>query len=192
MKSAMGMNRKLSLSIICGICLFFLTSNCLHAQATKIENAKVVVEADQKTGAYTIRSKDNPRSWLTATMAAEVNHRWLRASDYPRHEGTIVPLSGDSGAGSELRITYGGLSGQPSLVCNIRLRAQAEFAEVEALVRNDTPGQITVQAIRTIDASSPVLALDGPASADRVLSDSFSEDRPNMSLHDFADASDGM
>lgn len=187
----MWMNRNLSLLIICGICLLSLTSNYVHAQAVKIENSKLEVEADQKTGAYTIRSRDNPHDWLTATMEAEVNGRWLHASDYPRHEAT-APLSGDSGAGSELRITYSGLSGQPSLVGSIRLRAQAEFAEIEALVRNDTPGQITVQAIRTMDARSHVLALDGPASADRVLSDSFSEDRPNMSLHDLADAADGM
>jgi alpha-galactosidase len=186
--SAMCLNRKLPL-MFCAICLMSVTSSRLLAQA-KIETAKLAVEADQKTGAYSIRSKENPHSSLTATMAAEVNHRWLRASDYPEHKATTASLNGD--AGPELTITYSGLSGQPSLVCSIRLGARAEFAEIETLVRNDTAGQITVQAIRTIDAKSPVLGLDGPVTADRVLSDSFSEDRPNMSLHDFADATDGM
>jgi alpha-galactosidase len=187
--SAMCLNRKLPLPMFWVICLLSLTSSRLCAQA-KIENAKLAVEADQKTGAYTIRSKENPHSWLTATMAAEVNRHWLRSGDYPQHKATGASLGGDGG--SELTITYSGLSGQPSIVCNIRLGAQEEFAEIETLVRNGTAAQITVQAIRTIDAKNPVLGLDGPATADRVLSDSFSEDRPNMSLHDFADATDGI
>ena len=66
------------------------------------------------------------------------------------------------------------------------------FAEIEVQVRNGTSAQITVQSIRALEAQSPFFALDGPASADRVLSDSFSEDRPNMVIHDLAQSTDGM
>jgi alpha-galactosidase len=151
---------------------------------SKIENAKLRIDANQKDGAYTIRSKENPRIAITATAAAQVNHRWLHASDYPRHEVRESSFTDASGTGSELTITYSGLSGQPDLVCSLRLRPV--FAEIEVQVRNSTGAQVSVQSIRVLEARDPVLTLDGPASADRVLSDSFSEDRPNMEIHDLA------
>jgi alpha-galactosidase len=162
------------------------------ASPTRIENSKLVVEANQKPGTYTIRSVENPRVWLTGAAAAQVNHRWLHSADYPRHEISKSPLSDGSGEGSQLTITYRGLDGQPDLVCTLRLGAQTGFAEIEAQVRNSTGAQITVQGIRTLEAQGPFLALDGPESAERVLSDSFSEDRPNMEIHDLAQATDGM
>jgi alpha-galactosidase len=160
--------------------------------AAKIENPGLLIEASQKDGTYTIRSKDNPRVWFTASAAAQVNHRWLHAADYPQHEVQESPFSDGLGSGSQLTITYSGLSGQPELVCSIRLRAQPIFVEIEVLVRNNTSAQITVQSIRALEAQSPSLALDGPESAVRVLSDSFSEDRPNMAIHDLAQPTDGM
>jgi hypothetical protein len=74
----------------------------------------------------------------------------------------------------------------------LRLRSQTPSAEIEVQVRNGTGSQVTVQSIRMLDAPEPVPALDGPASADRILSDSFSEDRPNMKIHDLAQTTDGM
>ena len=185
----MRMTSRLSLALILVTCVLsvILPHSALAAASTaRIENSKLLIEADQKAGTYTIRSKENPRVWLTGAVGAEVNHRWLRSADYRQHEIQESPLSDDMGTGSQLTITYGGLSGQPELVCSIRLRAESIFAEIEVQVRNTTGAQITVQSVRTLDAKSPFLALDGPVSADRVLSDSFSEDRPNMVIHDLA------
>jgi alpha-galactosidase len=158
----------------------------------KIENDKLVIETNQKAGTYTIRSKENPRVWITAAVAAQVNHRWLRSSDYPQHEIQQSSFTGDLGAGSQLTITHSGLSGQPELVCSLRLRSQDAFAEMEVVVRNSTGAEVSVQGIRVLEAQDPILMLDGPTSADRVLSDSFSEDRPNMEIHDLAQSTDGM
>ena len=97
---------------------------------TKIENGTLLIEANPKAGAYTIRSKRNPRVWFTATVAAQVDHRWLRSTDYPQHE---IRESDDPSAGSQLTITYNGLSSQPDLVCSLRLRPQSAFAEIEVL-----------------------------------------------------------
>ncbi|MGC2169787.1 MAG: PKD domain-containing protein [Candidatus Sulfotelmatobacter sp.] len=157
----------------------------------RIENAGLVIEANQKAGTYTIQSKEDPRVSITAAAAAQVNHRWLRARDYPQHEVRESSFTDDAGAGSQLTITYRGLNGQPELVCTLRLRAPADSVEIEALVRNNTGEQITVQSIRVLEAQDPI-ALDGPDSADRVLSDSFSEDRPDMVIRDLAEATDGM
>ena len=158
----------------------------------KIENATLVIDANQKAGTYTIRSKENPRVSFTAAVAAQVNHRWLRASDYAQHEIRESAFSDDQGAGSQLTMTYAGSSGQPDLICNLRVHPQSIFAEIDVQVRNGTGQQITVQAIRVLEARNPVLNLDGPESADRVLSDSFSENRPDMRIHDLAQPTDGM
>ena len=49
-----------------------------------------------------------------------------------------------------------------------------------------------MQRIRVLEAQTPTLMLDGPEAADRVLSDSFSENRPDMKIYDLAQATDGM
>ncbi len=55
-------------------------------------------------------------------------------------------------------------------------------------VRNTTGSPQTVQAIRTVEAiGKPVVDLGGPEESDRVLSYSFSEDRPSMVIHDLGD-----
>ena len=157
----------------------------------KIENAQLEIDANQKAGTYTIRSKENPRVSFTAAVAAQVNHRWLRASDYAQHEIKESPTD-DQGAGTQITMTYAGSSGQPDLICNLRVRPQSVFAEIEVQVRNGTGKQITVQTIRVLEARNPMLNLDGPESADRVLSDSFSENRPDMKIYDLAQPTDGM
>jgi alpha-galactosidase len=158
----------------------------------KIENAKLVIEANQKAGTYTIRSKENPRVSFTAAVAAQVNHRWLRAGDYAQHEIKESTFTDDRGAGSQITMTYAGSSGQPDLICNLRVHPQSIFAEIDVQVRNSTGEQVTVQTIRLLEARNPVLNLDGPESADRVLSDSFSENRPDMKIYDLAQPTDGM
>jgi alpha-galactosidase len=185
---------RLSFALILVTCFLSAMAPNVAADASpaKIENSKLAVEANQKLGTYTIRSGENPRVWLTGAAAAQVNHRWLHSADYPRHEISQSPLSDGSGEGSQLTIAYSGLDGQPDLVCILRLRAQTGFAEIEVQVRNSTGAQITVQGIRTLEAQGPFLALDGPESAERVLSDSFSEDRPNMEIHDLAQSTNDM
>jgi alpha-galactosidase len=184
---------RLPLALIPAIYLLsVLPATAAAATADSIENARLAINADQKAGTYTIRAKENPRVWITAGVAAQVNHRWLHSIDYPRHEIQESSFTDDSSAGSQLTITHSGLTGQPDLICSLRLRPQAASAEIEAQVRNSTGTQITVQSIRVLEAPSPAIMLDGPAAADRVLSDSFSEDRPNMELHDLAQPTDGM
>jgi alpha-galactosidase len=179
-------------------CLFALAPRSVSAApaatpaTATIENNNLVIEANEKAGTYAIRSKENPRVGITAAFAAQINHRWLRSSDYPQHGVQQSSFTDDLGAGSQLTITYSGLSGQPDLVCSLRLHPQTVFAEIDVQVRNGTGAQVTVQGIRSVEAQSPFLMLDGPASADRVLSDSFSEDRPNMEIHDLGQPTEGM
>src|SRR5579872_4018638 len=162
------------------------------AATAKIENARLAVEVSQESGAYTVRSKENPRVAIKAGVAAQVNHRWISSSNYPRHTAQESSLTDNLGTGQQLTITHSGRSGDPDLICLIRLRSQPAFAEIEVEVKNTTGAPVTVQTIRVLDAVEPFVNLDGPPASDRVLSDSFSEDRPDMEIHDLIPRTGGM
>ena len=173
------------------ICFLGVNANSVLAQISKVENSKLRIEVNQNSGVYTIASKSDPKVWISAAPAAMVSHRWLHPADYPRHALNTSVFSDDTGSGTELTVTYSGSSSQPDLIWNLRMPNAADFVEIEIRVQNNTQSQVTVQAIRAVEASGPAFSLDGPASADRVLSDSFSEDRPDMKIHDLGDE-DGM
>jgi alpha-galactosidase len=169
----------------------FLLSSVSHGFSQNIENAQLVVEVNQSSGTYTVRSRENPRVAITAGVAAQVNHRWLWSAGYPRHIAQ-ESIADDIGEGRQLSITHSGKSGEPDLVCLIRLRSQPASAEIEVQVKNTTGAPVTVQSIRVLEAVAPFIDLGGPPSSDRILSDSFSEDRPNMEIHDLAQATGGL
>ncbi|MGB7170028.1 MAG: alpha-galactosidase [Acidobacteriaceae bacterium] len=126
---------------------------------------------------------------LTTGVAAEVDGHWLRSTDYPKHAVQQTESQGELGAVSEWTVTASGLAGAPTLVYHLRAYHDVPFADVQVTVENTTGHAIHVEAIRAIDASGEdVVNLGGPPTQDRVLSDSFSEDRPAMQIHDLADA----
>jgi len=180
---------RLHLAIFVLLCIP-IAASAVASEASHIENNALIISANQQDGSYTIRSKQNPRVAITAGVAAQVNHRWLRASDYPRHEATQSTFEDALGAGPQLTISYTGLAGQPDLECRLRLFSQPAFAEIEVQVRNRSGAEISVESIRELEARNAFLSLDGPASADRVLSDSFSEDRPDMKIHNLGEPSE--
>jgi alpha-galactosidase len=165
------------------------TSFAAASTTATIQNSNLVVEISHHGESYTLRSKENPRVLFTARIAAEVDHHWLFSSDYPNHEIKETSFSDDLGQGSQLSVTHSGAAGKPDLITIIRLRPT--FAEVEVQVRNRTAVQTNVQDVRVFDATEPFVQLGGPSSSDRVLSDSFSEDRPDMEIHDLAQSSGG-
>ena len=165
----------LSCALICGVPVLAQGSHCADQPA--IENSALPVAVDSSSGLYSIRLKGQPLA-VGARVAAQVDHRWLRSSDYPRHQTVKSPFTDEFGDGTELAMTHTGLAGAPDLLCVLRLHSAPAFAEVEVRVRNVTDRALTVQAIRSFEAvGNPVLSLNGPDSAIRVLSDSFSDDR---------------
>jgi hypothetical protein len=92
-----------------------------------------------------------------------------------------------------LTVSNTGFSEHPDLTYTLELHTNPDFVTVAAAVRNKGTNAITVQAIRTVEAIGPrIVDLGGPDASDRVLSDSFSEDRPGIKIHDLADATNGM
>ena len=145
------------------------------------------------TGDYWIRTKSGVIDSIDAHVAAEVDHAWLRPHDYPEHSVVKTSFQDEFGEGTQLSITNTGLSGQPDLISILRLHPNPSFAEIEVQVRNNTGKTFTVQAIRALEADGDaVINLNGSDVSDRVLSDSFSEDRPTMLTHDLSDAKSGV
>ena len=175
--------------------LVFSTVASLSANASstgKIQTGNLTVEVSAPGDTYTLRSSENNRIALTARVSAQVNHEWLSSSAYPHHEVKESSFTDELGDGSQLAVTHSGIAGKPDLICLIRLRSKPAFAEIEVQVHNGTSSPTTVQAIRVFESVDPFVQLDGPQSSNRVLSDSFSEDRPDMEIHDLAGRQDGM
>jgi len=158
-------------------------------QPTQIENSALLVSINANTGAYTVREKIGPVR-LTSDVAAKVNGKWLHSADYPGHAVSSSAATADT---PQFTIAHSGLAGQPDLVCSVRLHSDPAYAEVAVTVRNTTQKPLEVQGIRAIEIRDPrLLDLGAPASNLRILSDSFSEDRPAMAIHDFGDSTDGL
>jgi hypothetical protein len=122
-----------------------------------------------------------------------VDGRWLRASDYPRHTAEHSQVHGYLGDATDWQVTYSGLSGRPDLIYHLRVYSSQPFGDIQVTVRNTAGKPIHVEAIRSVDTTEGVIIdLGGPAPDNRILSDSFSEDRPAMTIRNFADAKKQM
>jgi len=144
-------------------------------------------------GSYAIARNGRTASVLRSNIGADVNGAALRSSAYPQHKTVQADFKDEFGSGLKLTVTHTGLPGKPDLICTIRLYRDQSWGDITVEVHNTTDKAVSVQAIRSIQtADSPVIDLNGPASADRVLSDSYSEDRPQLAIHDLGEAPKGM
>src|SRR5580700_838890 len=180
------------LAIIADILMVALT--CLSQQllAQQLANGELSLTANAPDGSYQL-SLHNGLPVLRSRVAAEVDHQWIRSSDYPRRQASESTFEDDLGPGQEITVTCSGLDGKPDLVYVLQLYKQRPYGTVQVKVRNRAGREVTVQAIRSVEAiGEPIISLGGGQSADRVLSDSFSEDWPDLVLYDLGQAPGGM
>ena len=157
------------------------------------EEQALQVKVNPADGQYTIAMPGSNSYALRAGAGVEVDGRWLHASDYPRHEVSQSQTQGYLGQATDWQVTYSGLSGQPDLIYHLRAYSGEPFADIQVTIRNTTGKVIHIEGIRSVDATEgPILDLGGAAVDDRVLSDSWSEDRPGMTIHNLADARQQM
>jgi len=163
----------------------------LAKQSSAQETLQVTVsEAD---GRYTIAMPGSLSYALRAGVGVEVDGRWLRASDYPHHQAEHSQTRGYLGEATDWQVTYSGLSGEPDLIYHLRAYSSQLFGDIQVTVRNSTGTPIHIESIRSVDASEgPVIDLGGPVLENRILSDSFSEDRPAITIRDFANVEKQM
>jgi hypothetical protein len=160
----------------------------VHPSAS-IQNEQLSVSVSPDGGFYEIRAQGSKRPVLQARVAAKIDGRWVESSDYPEFKTSQSAFSDALGSGQQLTTTFTGLAGKPSLVCVLHLYDALPFGDVEIRVQNSTTKPVSVQAIRSVDAiGSPRIDLGAPEDAERVLSDSFSEDRPNLHIYDLGKA----
>jgi alpha-galactosidase len=178
----------------------FVFSIPIHGQSKKTSQPADILKGNTigfsvsaKDGSYTIFDAASGKTILHSGLAAEVDHQWLRSSEYPRHSVTRENHSDELGSASQFTVSNAGLAGKADLLYSLELHENPEFAKLTVKLHNAETQAITVQALRSVDANGKqVLDLGGPDASDRILSDSFSEDRPAMSIHDLADAENGM
>ena len=144
-------------------------------------------------GAYSVSEPGEASPTIVSAVAAEVDGRWIRTTDYPHCEVQRSQTRGYLGQAAQWQVTCSGSRGQPNLTYWLRVYATQPFADLRAAVVNSTGKPINVESIRLVSASGgQVVSLGGSVTADRVLSDSFSEDRPAMRIHDFDRIDHGM
>ena len=162
-----------------------------HAAETELHNEslRVRITAD---GSYIIAAGDNS-SLVRAGVAAEVDHRWVESSEYPRHGIEDSDFASPLGHGRQATVTFTGLANQPDLVYTIRVYSSRPFGEIQAEVKNHSGRKFEIQSLRSIEAlGNAILDLQGDPRADRVLSDSFSEDWPPLQIYDLGKAPNGL
>ncbi|MGH8316477.1 MAG: alpha-galactosidase [Steroidobacteraceae bacterium] len=182
-----GPLRRASLAALCSGLLLSMPALQACAQAAPL---RVTVNA---RGVYSIGESNATQPTIISAVAAQIDGRWVRTTDYPRCEVDRSQTQGYLGQATEWQVTCSGLRGQPNLLYRLRVYASRPFADLSAAVVNSTERPVNVESIRLVTASrGEVIALGGGDAADRVLSDSFSEDRPAMRIHDLGQVHGGM
>jgi len=169
-----------------------LASEALSAD-TKIGNGQFVVTINALDGTYSIAGRQTSSPVIRAGVAAEVDHRWIKSTDYPKHDVTESDFQDTLGKGRRAVVTASGLNDSPDLIYTIRVYEDRRFGEIQVRVQNGSGRSCQVQSIRPVEAvGDQILDLHGSPGSDRVLSDSYSEDWPPLQLYDLGKAPKGM
>jgi alpha-galactosidase len=169
-----------------------MISGRLVAAQTGSGPAPLKGEVDPVHGSYSLKTADGRASLSAITIAAQVDGNWLHANDFGKPAIARSIAAGVLGDADCRTVTYAGGLDKPDLTYRLCTDADRPFADIQVSVHNSTSRAITVQDIRALEASANSLELGGPQVADRILSDSFSEDRPEMKIRDLADAANQM
>ncbi len=188
---------------LCGFlsmaCVLILVAGCLGSSdpskasplELSIEGLSVAVQPDD--GTYEIRRGNDGRTILHARVAAEIDHKWIKSTDYPQHKISQSNFEDVLGHGKKITVTSSGLPNIPDLVYTLEMYEGRAFGGIAAEVQNHTGKPLTIQSIRSVESiGNDRIDLGGPQSADRILSDSFSEDWPPIQIYDLGKAPQGM
>jgi len=188
---------------LCGFlsmaCVLMLVEGCLGSSAPS-KTSPVVISVEGLSalvqpgdGTYEIRAENGGHSILHARVAAEIDHKWVKSTDYPQHEISQSNVDDALGHGKKITVTSSGLPKLPDLAYSLAIYEGRSFGAIEAEVQNHTGKPLTIQSIRSVEAvGNKIIDLGAPQTADRILSDSFSEDWPPLQIYDLGKAPQGM
>ena len=162
-----------------------------HATDTTLRNKQEFVVVHSGDGSYEIGQQN--RSVVHARVAVRVDHNWVASSDFPQHRISESSFDDALGHGREATVQCTGLPSRPDLSYAIRLYDNIDAGDIRVEIQNHTGKSVTVQSLRSMEAiGDRPLDLNASASSDRVLSDSFSEDWPPLTIYDLGKAPGGM
>jgi len=186
---------KMSCGLLCNMGITIVAVALLvitPCAAQQLKNDMLSLTVNAKDGTYQLAVRGG-QTIFTSRVAAQVNHQWLRSTDYPSHQATESTFSDELGSGRAITVANFGLPGKADLIYVVQLYDQSPYGTLQVTVRSSTGKEVTVQAFRAVEAlGEPLLNLGGPAPDDRILSDSFSEDWPQLRLYDLGKAPGGM
>ena len=175
-----------------GAIIAALTLGAVQCPAQQLTNGTLSVTVNGQDGSYQF-GPTGSQSALQANIGALVDHTWLRPGSYPSHSVSESPFSDALGSGRQLTVTCSGLAAAPTLSMCCSFTPQNPYGTIQVRVRNGTGKATSVQAIRSVDATGDsIVSLGGRPSDERILSDSFSEDWPDLVIYDLGGAPDGM
>jgi alpha-galactosidase len=193
-----GKIRLMQIACVFIACVPILVESCLGASNPSKGSPAVVAIAGLSfvqpgDGTYDVRAGNGGHSIFHARVAAEIDHKWVKSTDYPKHEIAQSSFEDALGHGQKITVTSSGLPKLPDLAYTLAIYEGRDFGVIEAEVQNHAGNPVTIQSIRSIEAiGNKIIDLGGPQSADRVLSDSFSEDWPPLQIYDLGKAPQGM
>jgi alpha-galactosidase len=174
------------------IALAGLGCNSALCQATAngtMRNDTLTVSLTHENAAFAVGSAGRSQPIFTARVGAEIDHQWIWSTDYPKRQVVESASQDELGPLHRMTVSLSGAAGKPEMSYTLELRDNLSYGNVQVIIANTGSGSVTVQDIRVLDMmGSPLVDLRGPDSADRVLSDSFSEDRPPLHIFDLGKA----
>jgi len=175
-----------ALGLITGVAIISSAS-----AAEQLTNRSLSVSAGSD-GTYKIATSEG-QLVFESRVGAEIDHQWVQSTDYSQCQAVLSSNRDALGTSRQLTVTCRGLEGKPDLVYVVLLYDQAPYGTIQVKLHNGTKKVLSVQAIRSVETVGPdLISLGGPQSADRVLSDSFSEDRPDLKIYDLGKAPGGL
>lgn len=160
-----------------------------YSQTTSLKNRWLAVLVRPQDGSFELQAEGLPGPVFVARVGAEVNHHWIWSTDYPKHRASASTFQDALGFGHQLEVIWAGTADKPGLKYTLQLYDDHPYGTVAVQLQNTTPQTIEVQDIRMLDViSRPRVDLGAADSADRVLSDSYSEDRPPLEIMELGKA----
>jgi hypothetical protein len=142
-------------------------------------------------GSYALRSTAIQGDVLRGEVQVDTAAGTLKSSLYPHHSNSIAPFTDELGSGHLLTVTHTGLPGTPDLICEFRVYDDQPWGDILVKVDNSTKSSIEIHAIRVLKTNAgAVVNLGGPSSADRVLSDNYTENP--VQLMDLGEPENGV
>ena len=198
LKELVGKIRSFEIAGLLIACLLLLAEGSFGSSgeagpqvAAHIDGLSVVVQPSD--GTYEIQTGIGGHSVIHARVAAEIDHKWVKSTDYPKHDISQSTFEDAIGRGKKITVVSSGLPNIPELAYTLQIYDGRTFGVIAAEVQNHTGKSATIQSIRSVEAiGNKIIDLGGPETADRVLSDSFSEDWPPLQIFDLGKAPNGM